>query len=52
MLKYYSATDVGLVRKHNEDSLLVTDKQLFLVADGMGGHAAGDSVQLHPPLPM
>ena len=42
MLKYYSATDVGLVRKHNEDSLLVTDKQLFLVADGMGGHAAGD----------
>ncbi len=34
---------VGRVRDHNEDSFLVdTDSQVFLVADGMGGHAAGE----------
>ena len=36
-----SATHVGLVREANEDSLYVDD-QLALVADGMGGHAAGE----------
>ena len=36
-----SATDVGLVRRHNEDSLLA-QFPVFLVADGMGGHAAGE----------
>ncbi len=36
-------TDVGLQREHNEDSYLVlTDHDLFIVADGMGGHRAGD----------
>ena len=36
-------TDVGRVREHNEDSFFVdTDTQVFLVADGMGGHAAGE----------
>ncbi|GAA3747593.1 protein phosphatase 2C domain-containing protein [Leifsonia bigeumensis] len=35
------ATDVGLRRAHNEDSL-VADAPIFAVADGMGGHAAGD----------
>lgn len=36
-----SRTDVGCVRERNEDSLVVSPP-LFAVADGMGGHAAGD----------
>jgi PPM family protein phosphatase len=36
-----SATDVGLVRQHNEDSFLA-QFPVFLVADGMGGRAAGE----------
>ncbi|MBI5189202.1 MAG: Stp1/IreP family PP2C-type Ser/Thr phosphatase [Nitrospirae bacterium] len=36
-------TDVGRKREHNEDSLGVFDGLgLYLVADGMGGHAAGE----------
>ena len=36
-------TDVGIVRDHNEDSGYVDpDHQFFVVADGMGGHAAGE----------
>jgi PPM family protein phosphatase len=36
-------TDVGLQREHNEDSFVVlSDFDLFIVADGMGGHRAGD----------
>ncbi len=36
-------TDVGVIRSGNEDSyLMVPDRGIFLVADGMGGHAAGE----------
>ena len=36
-----AATDVGRQRSHNEDSVLA-DGSVFVVADGMGGHAAGE----------
>src|SRR5688572_22476383 len=37
-----AATDVGRIRRVNEDSFFAGD-DLFAVADGMGGHAAGDT---------
>ena len=40
-LRAGSATDVGLVRSNNQDTLLVADP-LYAVADGMGGAAAGE----------
>ena len=43
ILRAGSATDVGRVRNANEDSrLIVTDRSLFGVADGMGGHQGGE----------
>ena len=40
-LHHGASTDVGLVRKVNEDSYLVAPP-VFVVADGMGGHDGGD----------
>lgn len=42
-LEYWATTDVGRVRDHNEDNFLVDrGLSLFVVCDGMGGHAAGE----------
>jgi serine/threonine protein phosphatase PrpC/CRP-like cAMP-binding protein len=42
-IRFSATTDVGRLRDHNEDNYLVDKKLcLFVVADGMGGHAAGE----------
>lgn len=38
----HGMSDIGLVRATNEDSYLCELSHLFVVADGMGGHAAGE----------
>jgi serine/threonine protein phosphatase PrpC len=42
-LKSFGQTDVGKRRDHNEDSIFIDENVgLYIVADGMGGHAAGE----------
>lgn len=45
-MKTFYLTDAGKVRSHNEDSVTIlknkSDEYLLIVADGMGGHRAGE----------
>ncbi|MCM1498087.1 MAG: Stp1/IreP family PP2C-type Ser/Thr phosphatase [Clostridium sp.] len=49
----YGKTDIGMVRSMNQDSIFFSDKDignlpnLYIVADGMGGHQAGDYASSH-----
>ncbi len=45
-MEYYYITDPGMIRDHNEDSVIITTNNsgeyLLAVADGMGGHLCGE----------
>lgn len=45
-MKSYYITDKGIVRSHNEDAVIIVEnmsgENLLIVADGMGGHRAGE----------
>lgn len=45
-MKFTAVTNVGLVRDNNEDSFYIpedTERNIFILADGMGGHLAGET---------
>ena len=42
-MTFFGISKVGLVREHNEDAIYMNEaKNIFAVADGMGGYAGGD----------
>ena len=42
-LEMIGVTDTGMVREHNEDCFLVVPESgVAILADGMGGHLAGE----------
>ncbi len=41
-MDYFATSDTGKSRQNNEDCYLADDSNLFVVADGMGGHKAGE----------
>ena len=45
-MKSFYLTDAGMVRSHNEDSVIIVKNEeesyLMAIADGMGGHSAGE----------
>lgn len=49
----FGKTDIGMVRSMNQDTIFFSDKSignlpnLYIVADGMGGHKAGDYASAH-----
>lgn len=49
----FGKTDIGMVRSMNQDTIFFSDKgignlpNLYIVADGMGGHQAGDYASAH-----